>query len=58
MVSLSKTEFCREGVVELTATVDNLIVKNLGTFETREAHVDLTQLSLQLDLLIPLLRVR
>jgi hypothetical protein len=44
-------------VIELDVTIDNLVVVNIATFETRVAHIELSELSLQLELFIPLLRV-
>lgn len=45
-----------EGAIKLDATIDDLVVTNLASFETRVAHVDLELLSLDLELFVPLLR--
>ena len=41
----------------LDITIDNLIIKNLATFDTKVAHLDLEKLSLELELGIADLRV-
>ena len=38
-------------------TIDDFIIKNLATFETKNVHLDPVGLSLELELGIPLLRV-
>ena len=43
--------------VTLDITIDNLIIKNLATFDTKVAHLDLEKLSLELELGIADLRV-
>ena len=49
--------FFRESGVEADITLDNLMVKNLATFETRNIHVDILDLNMQIELFVPLLRV-
>ena len=48
----------REDIVNVTIEVDNLVVTNLGTFKTKIAHLDIEQLSLELELTLVDLRVR
>jgi len=45
-----------ESGVEADITLDNLMVKNLATFETRNIHVDILDLNMQIELFVPLLR--
>merc|ERR1719219_1862657 len=45
-----------EGPVKADITIDDFIIKNLATFEATTVHLDATALSLELELLIPLLR--
>ena len=49
--------FFRESGVEADITLDNLMVKNMATFETRTIHVDILDLNMQIELFVPLLRV-
>jgi len=49
--------FSREGVVKLDAVINDLVLTNLASFETKVVHADLTLLSLELELFIPKLRV-
>ena len=49
---------CRDGAIKLDATIDNLVVTNLASFDARVVHVDLELLSLNFELFIPRLRVR
>ena len=43
--------------VHLNITIDDFIIKNLATFETKLAHLDLEELALELNLTIADLRV-
>merc|ERR1711935_104915 len=45
-----------EGPVKADITIDDFIIKNLASFETTNVHLDPVGLSLELELLIPLLR--
>lgn len=45
-----------ESGAEIDVTIDNFVITNMATFETTLAHVDITALSLELGLKIPLLR--
>merc|ERR1712088_101361 len=45
-----------EGPVKADITIDDFIIKNLATFETKNVHLDPVGLSLELELDIPLLR--
>ena len=47
----------REDVIKADITIDNFIIKNLATFETKLAHLDLEALSLELELTLADLRV-
>ena len=42
----------------MTIEIDNLVITNLATFETKIAHLDLEALSLELELTLADLRVR
>ena len=48
----------REDIVKVTIEIDNLVITNLATFETKIAHLDIEQLSLELELTLADLRVR
>ena len=54
---LYNIHFFSESGVEADITLDNLMVKNLATFETRNIHVDILDLNMQIELFVPLLRV-
>jgi len=45
-----------EDVIKADITIDNFIIKNLATFETKLAHLDLEALSLELELTLADLR--
>ena len=47
----------RTSGVEADITIDDVVVKNLATFEIRKVHADVLDLKLELELFIPLLRV-
>ena len=47
----------REDIAKVTIEIDNLVITNLATFETKVAHLDIEQLSLELELTIADLRV-
>ena len=46
-----------EDWINADISLKNLIITNLSTFETEIAHLELEELSLELELAIPLLRV-
>ena len=48
----------REDIVDADIAVKNLVITNLSTFVTEIAHLELEDLSLELELAIPVLRVR
>ena len=48
----------REDIVNADIAVKNLVITNLSTFVTEIAHLELEDLSLELELAIPVLRVR
>ena len=48
----------REDIVKVTIEIYNLVITNLATFETKIAHLDIEQLSLELELTLADLRVR
>ena len=48
----------REDIAKVNIQIDDLVVTNLATFETKLAHLDLEALSLELELTLALLRVR
>ena len=50
--------WCREDIIKVTIEIDNLVITNLATFETKIAHLDLEALSLELELTLADLRVR
>ena len=50
--------YFRETGVTADITIDGLTIKNLATFETKTVHLDVVGLSLELELDVPLLRVR
>merc|ERR1712002_1161417 len=45
-----------EDIAKVTIEIDNLVITNLATFETKVAHLDIEQLSLELELTIADLR--
>ena len=45
-------------MIKADITIDSFIIKNLATFETKLAHLDLEALSLELELTLADLRVR
>eukprot|EP00091_Calanus_sinicus_P011461 TRINITY_DN2597_c0_g1_i14.p1 TRINITY_DN2597_c0_g1~~TRINITY_DN2597_c0_g1_i14.p1 ORF type:complete len:254 (-),score=101.37 TRINITY_DN2597_c0_g1_i14:40-801(-) len=45
-----------EDIIKATIEINNLVIKNLATFETKIAHLDLEALSLELELTIADLR--
>ena len=47
----------REDIITADVSIENLVIRNLSTFETRLAHLDLESLSLSLELGISDLRV-
>ena len=49
---------CREDIAKVNIEIDDLVVTNIATFETKLAHLDLEALSLELELTLALLRVR
>ena len=53
---LSSTD--REDIVKVTIEIDNLVITNLATFETKIAHLDIEDLSLELELTLADLRMR
>jgi hypothetical protein len=55
--SLASNVFYREGVIKLDAVVNDLVITNLATFDPRVVHADLSVLSMELALFIPMLRV-
>ena len=55
--SIFLIESIRESGIDADITIDDFFIKNLSTFETRTVHVDLTKLSLELNLFISKLRV-
>ena len=48
---------CREDFIKVTIEIDNLVITNLATFETKIAHLDLEALALELELTLADLRV-
>lgn len=46
-----------EDIIKVDIAVTDLVIRNLSTFQTTQAHFDLENLSLELGLLIPDLRV-
>ena len=48
----------REDIIKVTIEIDNLVITNLATFETKIAHLDLEALALELELTLADLRVR
>ena len=48
---------CREDIAKVNIEIDDLVVTNIATFETKLAHLDLEALSLELELTLALLRV-
>ena len=48
----------REDIVKVDIKIDNLVITNLATFETKVAHLDLEALSLELELGLEDLRVK
>ena len=48
----------REDIVKVTIEIDNLVITNMATFETKIAHLDMEDLSLELELTLADLRVR
>ena len=49
--------FSREDIITADVSIENLVIRNLSTFDTKLAHLDLEQLSLALELGIKDLRV-
>ena len=49
---------CREDIIKVTIEIDNLVITNLATFDTKIAHLDLEALALELELTLADLRVR
>merc|ERR1719348_2169272 len=45
-----------EDIAKVTIEIDNLVIANLATFETKLAHLDVEQLSLELELTLADLR--
>eukprot|EP00091_Calanus_sinicus_P015441 TRINITY_DN33694_c0_g1_i1.p1 TRINITY_DN33694_c0_g1~~TRINITY_DN33694_c0_g1_i1.p1 ORF type:complete len:140 (-),score=52.67 TRINITY_DN33694_c0_g1_i1:325-744(-) len=45
-----------EDIIKVTIEIDNLVIKNLATFETKIAHLDLEALALELELTLAELR--
>ena len=48
---------CSEDLVGADIAIKNLVIRNLSTFVTEVAHLELEDLSLELELAIPDLRV-
>lgn len=46
-----------EDIIGADISIKNLVITNLSTFETEIAHLELEDLSLELELAIPVLRV-
>ena len=47
----------REDIITADVSIENLVIRNLSTFDTKLAHLDLEQLALALELGIDDLRV-
>ena len=47
----------REDIITADVSIENLVIRNLSTFDTKLAHLDLEQLALALELGIHDLRV-
>ena len=47
----------REDIITADVSIENLVIRNLSTFDTKLAHLDLEKLSLALELGIDDLRV-
>merc|ERR1719158_747664 len=45
-----------EDIAKVTVEIDNLVITNLATFETKLAHLDVEQLTLELELTLADLR--
>ena len=50
--------FSREDIITADVSIENLVIRNLSTFNTKLAHLDLEQLALALELGIDDLRVK
>ena len=52
------TLYDREDIITADVSIENLVIRNLSTFDTKLAHLDLEKLSLALELGIDDLRVK
>ena len=50
--------FYREDIITADVSIENLVIRNLSTFDTKLAHLDLEKLALALELSIDDLRVK
>ena len=48
----------REDIITADVSIENLVIRNLSTFDTKLAHLDLEKLALALELGIDDLRVK
>ena len=53
-----RKRFLSEDIIGADISIKNLVITNLSTFVTEISHLELEDLSLELELAIPVLRVK